>query len=128
MDLHGSMLNYEGISVLNDVESATMAGDKKRIFGWLIPTPSCLQNVAKVLEMHGHAICPFERFETKYGESIEFNYAKTAHLVIEAFGLSAVGKTQSINISASIDAAKITKNLTHTSAGIKRTDIAGKTP
>jgi hypothetical protein len=31
-------------------------------------------------------------------------------------------------MSASLDAAKLTKNLTHTSAGLKMTDIMGRDP
>jgi hypothetical protein len=128
MDLRGGTLNYEGIGVLNDVESAAMAGGKKRLFGRLLPTPSCLQKIAKVLEEHGQRLCPFERIETQFGEGIEFNYAKTTRLVIDAFGLNRIGITRNINISASIDAAKITKNLTHTSAGLKMSDVAGRNP
>ncbi len=42
--------------------------------------------------------------------------------------MNRIGITRNINISASIDAAKITKNLTHTSAGLKMSDVAGRNP
>jgi hypothetical protein len=93
-----------------------------------LPTPSCLQKIAKVLEEHEQRLCPFERIETQFGEGIEFNYAKTTRPFIDAFGLNQIGKTRNINISASIDATKITKNLMHTTAGLKMSDVAGCNP
>jgi hypothetical protein len=63
-----------------------------------------------------------------FGEGLEFDYARTTCLVIDAFGLTDVGKERLINISASIDAAKLTKNITHTSAGLKMTDVQGRDP
>jgi hypothetical protein len=128
MDLRGGTLNYEGLTVLNDVESAAMPCGKRRLFGRLLPTPSCLQEVANILEKHGQRLFPFKMITTAFGEGIEFNYAKTTRLVIDAFGLQDIGKTRPINISASIDAAKVTKHITHTSAGLKMSDVAGRNP
>jgi hypothetical protein len=70
-------LNYEGIAVLNDVESAAMDSSKRRQYGRMIQTPASLQKVAKILEMHGEQLFPFKRIQTQLGEGIEFNYAKT---------------------------------------------------
>ncbi len=123
MDIRGGTLNYEGLSVLNDVEAAAFTGTKKRQRGRLIPTPACLQRVACVLENEGETLCPFSILNTDFCEGIEFEYAKTTRLVINAFGLEALGKQRSINISSSIDAAKLTKNLTHTSSGLKMSDV-----
>jgi hypothetical protein len=128
MDLRGGTLNYEGIAVLNDVESAAMDSGKRRQYGRMIPTPASLQKVAKILEMHGEQLCPFKSIKTQFGEGIEFIYAKTTRLVSNAFGLEDIGKTRPINISASIDAAKLSKNLTHTSSGLKMSDISGRNP
>jgi hypothetical protein len=50
MDLRGGTLNYEGLTVLNDVESAAMPCGKRRLFGRLLPMPSCLQEVANILK------------------------------------------------------------------------------
>ncbi len=68
---------------------------------------------ANFLEEHGQRLCSFERVETQFGEGIEFNYTRTICIIIDAFGLDQIGKMRNVNISASIDAAKITKNLTH---------------
>jgi hypothetical protein len=43
-------------------------------------------------------------------------------LVIDAFDLLPVGRERAINVTASIDAARLTKNICHTSAGLKMTD------
>ncbi len=78
--------------------------------------------------MHGEQLCPFKSIKTQFGEGIEFNYAKTTRLVINAFCLEDIGKTRPINISASINAAKLSKTLTHTSSGLKMSDISGRNP
>jgi hypothetical protein len=65
---------------------------------------------------------------TDFGEGIEFDYAKITRQVINALGLEALENQRSINISPSIDAAKLTKNLTHTSAGLKMSVVIGHDP
>jgi hypothetical protein len=74
----------------------------------LILTPACLQWVARTLEKEGEHLCPFKHINTDFGEGIEFDYARTTRLVIDAFGLAGIGKERSINVSASIDTAKLT--------------------
>jgi hypothetical protein len=128
MDIHGGMLNYEDISVLNDVETAAECSEGLGWMGRLLPTPASLQHVAQKLEKEGESLCPFELISTDFGEGVEFYYAKTTRLVIDAFGLSEIRKERPINVSASIDAAKLTKNITHTSAGLKMTDVQGRDP
>jgi hypothetical protein len=129
MDLRGGTLNYEGIKVLNDVEaSATDGTNMRRIRSRLICTPACLKRVAKQIEKEGDVICSYRHIHTHYGEGIEFDYTKVTRLVINTFGLEDAAKKRKVNISASIDAAWITKNLCHTSAGLKMTDIGGKDP
>jgi hypothetical protein len=125
MDIRGGTLNYKGIIVLNDVETASKNVGK---MGRLLPSPASLQHVAQKLEKAGKHLCPFQLISTNFGEGVEFDYAKTTRLVIDAFGLSDVGKERQINISASIDAAKLTKNIMHTSAGLKMTDVQGRDP
>jgi hypothetical protein len=128
MDICGGTLNYEGIKVLNDVEASGFGGNKKRIRNRLICTPACLKQVAKQLEKEGDIICPYRHIHTAYGERIEFDYAKVTWLVISTFGLEDAAKERRINISASIDAARVTKNLCHTSAGLKMSGIGGRDP
>jgi hypothetical protein len=128
MDLNGDTLNYEGIKVLKSVEALAYHGDKKRVRNRLICTPACLTRVANVLEREGQTICPFKRIHTAFVEGIEFDYAKLTHLVIKAFSLENTAKERKVNLSASIDAAKVTKNLCHTLAGLKVADIEGHDP
>jgi len=84
--------------------------------------------VARKLEKAGDTLCPFSTLDTDFGEGIEFDYLRTTRLVINAFGLEQLGKERPINISSSIDAAKLTKQLTHTSAGLKMSDVMGDDP
>jgi hypothetical protein len=90
MDLRGGTLNYEELTVLNDVESAAaaMPCGKKRLFGKLLPMPSCLQQVANILENHGQRLCPFKMISTAFGEGIEFKLLmhsgfKTLHILLQ---------------------------------------------
>jgi hypothetical protein len=128
MDLWGGTLNYEGITVLSDVEASAYAGTGKRFCRRLLCAPACLQRVAKVLEKEADSICPFNQIETQYGEGIEFDYARVMRLVIDAFGLKQTAMERKINITGSIDAARVTKNICHTSTGLKMTDIQGREP
>ncbi len=124
-DLNGGMLNYEGISILNNVESEYYKGDARQTRNRQLCTQSCLKRVAKVLESKGDVICPFTSFMTPFGKAIEFDYGKATRLIIDAFGLLDVGRDRAINLTASIDAARLTKNIFHTSAGLKVTDSGG---
>jgi hypothetical protein len=128
MDLRGGTLNYEGLSVMNDVETAAYKGDLKRIKDRVIPTPACLKRVAEVVEKEGDKICPFKMISTPFGEGVEFDYAKATRLVINGFDLESVGMSRNVNLSASIDAAHMTKSICHTSAGFKMSDPLGKNP
>ncbi len=49
-------------------------------------------------------------------------------LVINCFGLEQIAAEQPVNISASIDAARVTKNLSHTSVGLKMSDPRARDP
>ena len=66
----------------------------------------------------------------QYGiwQGIEFDYAKVTRLVINTFVLEDAAKERKVNVSASIDAARITNNLCHTLAGLKMSDIGGRDP
>ena len=128
MDLHGGTLNYEGLKVLNDFEAAAYKGEARQIRDRVLPTPACLQKVAQILEREGDRLCPYEIIHTDFGEGIEFDYGKATRLVINAFGLEEQAKERSINVSASIDAARVTKNICHTSAGFKMSDPQGCDP
>jgi hypothetical protein len=128
MDLHVGTLNYEGIKVLNDVKAYADGGNNRRMRNRLICTPACLKRLAKQLKREGDAICPCRHIHTFHGEGIEFDYAKVTWLVINSFGLKDAVKVRNINISASIDAASITKNLCHTSVVLKMSDIGGRDP
>jgi hypothetical protein len=128
MDLRGGLLKYEGLKVLNDVEALAYIGNEKRIRNRLFCTPACLKRVAKKLEQAAVEICPYQQISTPFGEGVELDYAKMTRLVINCFGLERIAAEQPVNISASIDAARVTKNLGHTSAGLKMSDPRARDP
>jgi hypothetical protein len=45
-------------------------------------------------------LCPFHSYMTPFGEAIEFDYAKAMRLIIDAFGLSDVGRERAIYVTA----------------------------
>jgi hypothetical protein len=57
---------------------------------------------------------------------VEFDYARTMHLVIDVISLGEIGKERSINVSASIETIKLTKNIRHTSVGLKISNVQGR--
>ena len=67
MDIQGGTLNYEGMSVLNDVESAASFGQHAQKWGRFIPTPACLQQATETLERDGEHLCPFQMIQTDFG-------------------------------------------------------------
>jgi hypothetical protein len=83
---------------------------------------------ARILEKEGNRMRHYKMIQTEFGEGVVFNYAKATRLAINAFGLEEKGKERSVKDSASIDAARVTKNLFHTSAGFKMTDSQGWDP
>jgi hypothetical protein len=87
-----------------------------------------LENSCQKLELEGDTICPFSSYMSPFGEAVEFDSSKSVCLIIDAFGVLDVGKDRAINLTASIDAAKLTKNISHTSAGVKMTDPGGLGP
>ena len=77
-----------------------------------------LENSCQKLELEGDTICPFSSYMSPFGEAVEFDSSKSVCLIIDAFGVLDVGKDRAINLTASIDAAKLTKNISHTSAKV----------
>jgi hypothetical protein len=52
---------------------------------------------------------------TPFGEAIEFDYSKSVRLIINAFRLLDIGKSRPIKLTASIDAACLTKKIPYIS-------------
>jgi hypothetical protein len=81
-----------------------------------------------MLEDEAKIVCPFNCIQTQFVEGIEFDYSTMTRLVINAFSLESAAKDRNVNLSVSIDAAKVPKNLCHTIAGLKVNDIEGWDP
>jgi hypothetical protein len=124
MDLSGGTLNYQGLDVLRSVETK----GKRYYRGSVLPSPACLKRAAKVVERKADEVCPMEEFETQWGKGIKLCEARTVKLVLDSFGLAEKAKSEKVSLSESIDASKITKNLSCITAGFKVTDIAAVDP
>jgi hypothetical protein len=124
MDLTGGTLNYEGINVLRNVETK----GKRYYRGSVLPSPACLKRVAKVVETKAQELCPIEEIQTEWGKGLQFCEARTVKLVFDSYGLTEKAKTESVSISESIDASKISSNLSCITAGFKVNDISAVDP
>jgi hypothetical protein len=120
MYLTGGTLNYEGINVLRNVESK----GKRYYRGSVLPSPACLKRVAKVVEREADVICPIQEIQTQWGKGLKFCEARTVKLVFDSFRLTEKAKRDSVSISESIDASKISRNLSCITAGFRVNDIA----
>ncbi len=124
MDLTGGTLNYEGINVLRNVE----AKGKRYYRGSVLPSPTCLKRAAKIVERKADDICPIEEIQTQWGKGLKFCEARTVKLVSDSFDLTEKAKKERVSISESIDASRISSNLSCITAGFKVNDIAAVDP
>jgi len=90
MDLSGGVLNYQGISVLNWVETSSCNG--KYVSHHVICIPACLACTSNKMHMKDQEVCPFKCIDMNFGEGIEFDYSKTTKLVLDAYEMTDVGK------------------------------------
>ena len=127
MDRRGGVLNMEGLEVLRYVET----DGKKYYRGSILPCSADLKRVAAILERGAQqaAYYPLHASRTLSGaECLNFDYGKVLIGLLKAFHLYEAAKQRPISIAVSIDAANLTKYLSHTTAGIKITDYAACDP
>jgi hypothetical protein len=124
MDIAGGTLSYEGIEVLRRVE--TKGG--KHIRGSVIPSSSEIKRVARMVEHFAEPLCPFNLQPTPVGEMIQFDIEKTLRTVLGAYGLLSIAVDKSVSVTQSIDGAQLSKNLSHTTGGIKISDRCTRCP
>jgi hypothetical protein len=126
-DAPGRTLNYEGITALNDVETAAEFLQNAIRMGRLLPSPAFLTTCSPKVRKKGWTSWPISADKCglwwRRGIWLHQNNMPS---VIDAFGLGDIGKERWINISTSIDVTKLTKNITHTSSGLKMTDVQGR--
>ena len=115
-------LNYKGIEILREVETA-----KKKYFrGSILPCSATLKRCAKSVEMMGQVLFPYTIGHLANGvEFLQFDYDKTVSTLLERYGLN---EKANVSIAQSIDGANLTKHLRHVTAGIKINDLRAKDP
>lgn len=107
-----------------------ISGDKKKHHnrGSLLPSPSCLKRASKIVVWKADEVCPTEEIQTQWGKGIKFCEAWTVELVLDSFRLTEKVKEQKVSLSESIDASKISKNISCITAGFKVTDLVAVDP
>ena len=122
MDLAGGVLNLGGIEVLRQVESNGVANTHT-----LIPSSSCIQDVAKEVEKFGSLLCPYRLFrhKTDGSEGFAFRAADVmAGILVAGNCLYGDARWRPIQLAQSLDGALFTKNLSHTLGGLKFNDMS----
>jgi hypothetical protein len=71
---------------------------------------------------------PFQVNSHSLWRGYRVDYAKVTRLVLNAFSFEDAAKQRSANISASIDAERMSKNVCHTSSGLKMTGVGALDP
>ena len=83
-----------------------------------------VQSRAKVLNEHAQEIIPFKRGTSSYGEYIEFDpIEKFLCILLDGFHLTELSRLDGgVEIAITLDGAKLSRNLSHVTAGIKIVD------
>jgi len=120
MDLE-THFNYETLETLRSIEGV------ERYEQGLIPSSSAVKRVARELENYADKHTPIVYSES--GDGFEFsNYAEVLKMVFDAYGLSDLAKTRSIEIAVTLDGAKLDNKVSHVTAGFKLVDRDTKDP
>jgi hypothetical protein len=82
-----------------------------------------LNRAAKVVEQKADELCLMVEIQPQWGKGIKFCEARTVKLVFDSYGLAEKAKEEKVSLSKSIDASKISKNLSCITAGFIVTDI-----
>ena len=120
MDQRGGVLNYEGIEILRVAETQGVPNQKT-----LLPSSTCLQVYAAMVEAFGRTVCPFvmKRNPKDGSEGFSFRAADVLVCLLKAGKvLDSEALLRPIYIAQSLDGALFTKHLSHTLCRIKFND------
>ena len=100
----------------------------KHIRGSLIPSSGEIKCVTRMVEHFAEPLCPFNLQPTPFGEMIQFDIKKMLRTVLRAYGLHSLAVNKSVSVTQSMDGAQLSKNLSHTTGGIKISDHCTRCP
>ena len=123
MDVKGN-INLSNINQLRNLE--TGGAVYKR--GTILPSTAALKKCMAKIEKLGDEKVPFRIEHTEQGESIIFDYGKVLTLLIQSYGLEAIGRLRSLRIGQTFDGAQLTRHWSHVMGGIKMNDSGAFCP
>jgi hypothetical protein len=115
MDLHGGVLNYEGIEILRLLEHL----GQKYFRTSILPSTSRIQRFQRKMNKVGETIVPFDSIMTSDGEGIEFDLKKATEVVFHGYGLTETGKTTNLECGVSCDGTNMSKKINTMIGGFK---------
>jgi len=124
MDMHGGVLNYEGIEILRMLESL----GQKYFRTSILPSTSRLQRFQRKMNKIGESIVPFKSVITEDGEGIEFDPQKAVELVFDGYGLTETGKTTNLSVGVSVDGTNMSKKINTMVGGFKINHVTAICP
>ena len=125
MDDNGGKASYETCELFRAVETQ----GEKYYRGSILPCAANLKRAAKILEREADKVIPLTQSVTSSGaESVSLDPTAVLQHLLKAYGIEDKAKIRSIEIVLALDAANLTKYLSHTTAGLKVTDHGARHP
>ena len=120
MDLNGGFaINHRGLNVLRSIGREY---DNPHASGWLASNRQ-VQAVVLQVETSAAAKFPIHKVDLAGIDGVSFEYEPLLHYLLELYCLKEIAVNQGgVNLSMTLDAADLSRNLTHITAGIKITD------
>ena len=122
MDMAGGPLNYHCLEILRSVETNGVSYMRT-----LIPSSTAVQKVAALLEKYAQRLFPYRMIENKQDGAEGFAF-RGPDVLVHMYRLGNVltsdALSRPIGAAVTMDGAKFSNNLTHTTGGYKFTDIS----
>jgi hypothetical protein len=130
MDYEGGVLTSAGVELIRKMEVSSLPVTKQNNYSRaILPSKAAITLAARKLELSAQDILPFEMFTTASGEGVKFtklsNFIQT---ILRAHGLHETAKRRRVEIGISIDAAPITKTLSHVTMMLTLIDASDMDP
>jgi hypothetical protein len=109
-------LNYNGIETLRKIECVEKY---QRV---VLPSRTSVQKATYELHQIGQGLVPFSRKESQHSEMFQYDYERFLCFVLKVFQLDDIAQRESVELSITLDGAKLCDGISHLTAGIKITD------
>lgn len=119
MDMTGAVVSLKCLTVLRSLES-----NGKKNHRCILPSASAVQRCFSKVEDKAQTdgIAPFDTFNDNGIDGFRFDTKRTFKSLCRGFGIEQVAKRRRVDVSVSVDAARLTNNKSHTTMGLKFND------